>query len=72
MNMEYRTEEQWITICENAVNGNWSDAFQNCVDFGFFAQDLINKYEGEECPILDDPTDLAILSQGAERIRGEK
>ena len=59
--MEYRTEEQWETICENAVNGNWQDAGQNCVDFGFYANDLINKYKNEDFHLLDDPTDIAIL-----------
>ena len=58
---EYRTKEQWETICENASNGNWSDAGQNCVDYGFYANDLIKKYENEEFHILDDPTDIAIL-----------
>jgi len=67
--MEYRTEEQWETICENAVNGNWQDAGQNCVDFGFYANDLINKYENEEFHLLDDPTDLAILVEIAMKIR---
>ena len=67
--MEYRTEEQWETICENAVNGNWQDAGQNCVDFGFYANDLINKYENEDFHLLDDPTDLAILVEIAMKIR---
>ena len=67
--MEYRTEEQWETICENAVNGNWQDAGQNCVDFGFYANDLINNYENEDFHLLDDPTDIAILVEIAMKIR---
>ena len=67
--MEYRTEEQWETICENAANGNWQDAGQNCVDFGFYANDLINKYENEDFHLLDDPTDIAILVEISMKIR---
>ena len=66
---EYRTQEQWETICENALNGNWSHAFQNCVDYGFYANDMINKYESEEFHMLSEATDLAILSEGATELR---
>lgn len=67
---EYRTEDQFIEIFENAYNGNWSTAFQNCVDYGFYANDLIIKQE--EMQLFDDEKDLCILTEGAERIRHQK
>ena len=66
---EYRTTEQYNTISENAMNGNWSHAFQNCVDFGFYAQDLIEHYEMNEFNLIDK-FDIAILSEGAQQLRG--
>lgn len=68
--MKYRTLEQFTTIAENAYNGNWSDAFNNCVDFGFYANDLIKMNEEHE--LIQDVTDLAILAEGAMKIRGQK
>ena len=67
----YRTDEQWETMCENALNGNWADAAQNAVDFGFYVQDMINKYEAEEYHILSEQTDIAYLGEMAANIRGE-
>jgi len=72
MSKEYRTQEQWETMCENAVNGNWSDAAQNAVDFGFYANDMIHKYNEEEecCHILSEESDIAIIAEMAAGIRG--
>ncbi len=71
---EYRTREQWEEICENALNGNWTHAIENCVEYGFFSNDLIQKYaedvEFDWCILKG--TDLAILSEGAERLRNKK
>ena len=65
----YRTDEQWTDMCENAANGNWSDAAQNAVDFGFYANDMINKFNQEEFHILEDSTDIAILAEMAADLR---
>jgi len=64
----YRTSEQFKEICENAYNGNWSDAFDNCVEYGFYANDLIRHFEQDEyCGI--EAADLAILAEGASNRR---
>jgi hypothetical protein len=68
---EYRTEEQFHKIMESAINGNWLQAYKECVEYGFYAQDLIRMHEetgevyGYEC------TDLVYLSQGAAELRAE-
>ncbi len=67
--MEYRTYEQWMTIQENAMNGNWTDAANNCVEYGFFANDLIKSFKNEEYPLIK-VTDLAILAEMAQQARG--
>jgi len=68
----YRTDEQFETICENMVNGNWSDAAQNCVDFGFYANDLSNKqeeYEDAGMNPITDRMDFATLCEMATELR---
>ena len=65
---KYRTEEQFTTICKNALNGNWSDAGRNCVDYGFYANDLINHFESAEYPLIE-ALDVAILVEIASEIR---
>tara|TARA_Y100000310_G_C20419647_1_gene686053 strand:- start:496 stop:729 length:234 start_codon:yes stop_codon:yes gene_type:complete len=71
---EYRTREQWKTISEQAYYGNWTRAMEYCVEYGFFSNDLIQKYaedvEFDMCILKG--TDLAILSEGAERLRNRK
>tara|TARA_R110002020_G_scaffold144907_1_gene318105 strand:- start:2763 stop:3008 length:246 start_codon:yes stop_codon:yes gene_type:complete len=72
---EYRTDEQYQNIVENAYNGNWSDAMQNAYDGGFWAQDLINKHEEAENLGLEtfkDATDLALIVEGTMKIRAQK
>jgi len=69
--MEYRTQEQWISICENALNGNWTDAIRECEQFGFYANDMIKKYNEEDYHILEDESDIAILAEGAQKLRNE-
>ena len=68
---KYRTAKQWKTICSNAYNGNWSHAFENCVEYAFWANDLINHYNNEEFHLLE-ATDLALLSEGASELRAKK
>ena len=68
---EYRTWDQWETICNNALNGNWTDAAQNCVDYGFYANDMVNKWEEEEYHVLEDATDLALLAEMASEKRAK-
>ena len=66
----YRTDEQWEHMCENALNGNWSDAAQDAVDFGFYANDMLNKWESEEFHIVE-LSSLVYLAEYAQKKRGE-
>ena len=38
---EYRTLEQFKTIADNTINGNWSVAFKEAEEYGFYANELI-------------------------------
>jgi len=67
--MEYRTEEQFIDIMENAINGNWSDAFKGAEEGGFFAQDLIRHYENIGEMYGFELEDLVYIAEGAQRLR---
>ena len=66
----YRTQEQWEHMTENALNGNWSDAAQDAVDFGFYANDMLNKWNDEEFHIIE-LSDLVYLAEYAQKKRGE-
>ena len=68
--MDYRTTEQFEEICDSAMNGNWSQAFKECVEYGFFANDLINAFNNNDyCGI--EATDLSILAEGANELRNK-
>ena len=61
---EYRTIEQYNEIVDSVINGNWTTAFRECVEYGFYANDLIRFYEEEEynhLPVMD----LVLLAEGA-------
>ena len=45
--MKYRTKEQFDSIINNAINGNWSDAVKQVEEYGFYAHDLIKAYQEE-------------------------
>lgn len=64
---QYRTQEQFEEIADNCLNGNWSDAAQNCVDFGFWANDLIKMNKENE--LFDDIYDLVELIEMAQKLR---
>ena len=44
---EYRTDLQFEEIVDSVINGNWTQGAEKCVEYGFYAQDLINKQEDE-------------------------
>ena len=71
--MRYRTDAQFEEIINSCINGNWTYAIKECVEYGFFAQDLINKqeaYQSEGLHTIED-LDLCILVEGAERLRNK-
>lgn len=67
---DYRTDEQFTDICENMINGNWTDAAKLCAEAGFYANDLKNKYEEDpdSCGITDI-WDFAELVEMASKYR---
>ena len=85
--MEYRTNEQFETIVSNVYNNNWTDAAQNCVDFGFYANDLIKlndraieeslEYTDDEGNVevlypFSDLNDIAIVIEMVTKLRYDK
>lgn len=64
----YRTSKQFESIAENCSNGNWTDAANECVEFGFFANDLRKHNEKNE--LFSDLYDIAELAETAQKIRG--
>jgi len=66
--MEYRTDVQWNVICDSVVNGNWTVAAEECVEYGFYSNDLIKKQEEEleenEYTQIKD-LDLVVLAEMA-------
>ena len=72
--MNYRTDEQFKEIINSALNGNWSFAIKECVAYGFYASDLIEKQEEFKQMGIHTFEDikLCVLSEGAERLRNLK
>ena len=66
---DYRTNEQFTIICNNMLNGNCKDAGKNCVDFGFYANDLINARDALDYPEVVNLTDLVILTELVSELR---
>lgn len=64
---QYRTAKQFDEIAYNVLNGNWTDAAKQCVEFGFFANDL--RRFNEELELLTDIYDIAELAEMAEHLR---
>jgi hypothetical protein len=66
----YRTDEQFNEICDSMLNGNWTQAAEECVKYGFWANDLKMAYENdpELCPI-DDIWDFVELIEMAAKYR---
>jgi len=62
--MEYRTNEQFETIVSNVYNNNWTDAAQKCVEYGFYAIDLVRRNEKaieESLEYTDDEGNVQVL-----------
>ena len=64
---EYRTAEQFESIAENCLNGNWTDAAKECIEYGFYANDL--RRHNEENPMFNDLYDIAELAELAQKLR---
>ena len=42
---KYRTNKQFLEIIDTMTNGNWTDAGEMCVEYGFYGNDLLIKAE---------------------------
>ena len=42
---KYRTNKQFLEIIDTMTNGNWTDAGEMCVEYGFYGNDLLRKAE---------------------------
>ena len=66
--MELRTEQQFRKIHNSCENGNWNKASKEVIEYGFFAEDLIDmniRLEG----LFSDKYDIARLIEQATKIR---
>ena len=66
---KYRTEEQFHSLMDTAINGNWTDAFKEAEEGGFYAQDLIRFYEETGEDYGYEMEDLIYIAEGAQKLR---
>lgn len=64
---KFRTQEQFESIAENCLNGNWTEAANECIEYGFYANDL--RRFNEELNLFDDLYDIALLAEMAQKLR---
>lgn len=72
---EYRTPEQFREIVDSMINGNWSQAARECVEYGFYANDLLKALEADDNWEDDDTSllpDLVLLAELAAEVRYKK
>jgi len=84
---QYRTPERFHSIVSNCTNGNWSDAARDCVEYGFYANDLVEMNEQAQNAELfytdelgdtvfvypfDELTDIALVVEIATEMRYQK
>jgi len=64
---QYRTRTQFLELREKMINGNLSKAALNCVEYGFWANELQDHHQS--LGLEDDIWDYVILAEMAERLR---
>jgi len=68
----YRTEKQFNEICDSMLNGNWSQAAKECVEYGFYAGDIRKAQEEAKdmsINIISDDLDFVELIEMATELR---
>ena len=65
----YRTDKQFESIADSCENGNWTFAAKECIEYGFFANDLINK--NKKLKLFSDIYDLVELIEIATKLRNK-
>ena len=77
MTIEHKDILQYEDIADDCYNGNWTDATNKCIKYGYCVVELIEIYEqrekelGEECELLS-MRDIAFLGMYIERARNAK
>lgn len=77
MQIEDKDILQYEDIADDCYNGNWTDATNKCIKYGYCVVELIEIYEsreqefGEECELLS-MRDIAYLGMYIERTRNAK
>ena len=67
---DYRTAEQFEEIIESITNGNWTQGADECVEYGFYANDLLKAYDNSDySEDTETLRDLIELIELATRIR---
>lgn len=74
---EYRTDKQFEEIFDSFTNGNWTQAAEECVEYGFWANDLLKAYERDAAlrdssPGTETLSDLVLLAELAAELRYKK
>lgn len=72
---EYRTTEQFEDMCDSMLNGNWTQASELCVEYGFYAGDIRKAQEetkSEDMSIISDDLDFVELIEMATELRHKK
>lgn len=74
---KYRTEEQFFEICDSIINGNYQQAIDQAVEYGFSAVDLANYVHSEIVQgninngFIIDATDFYYICEGIGRAKGQ-
>lgn len=71
MMQEYRTQEQFFEICDSIINGNYQQAIEEAVEYGFSAVDLANyAHEFEDVTGFPD-TNFFYICEGIGKAKGQ-
>lgn len=72
MMQEYRTQEQFFEICDSIINGNYQQAIDEAVEYGFSAVDLANYvHEFEDVTGFPD-TNFFYICEGIGKAKGQE
>ena len=69
---KFRTSKQYNKIAENVCNGNWTDAAELCIKYGFYCKDLLDKFQDNQSFNLITLEDIAYLIELATQKRRQK
>lgn len=69
---EYRTQKQFFEICDSIINGNYQQAIDEAIEYGFSAVDLANyAHEFEDVTGFPD-TNFFYICEGIGKAKSQK